>query len=286
MKRSIFMFVFGLVTGVALIHVLEGPLDYQLLRREAGKAIGEAGRASRDLRLATTVRAALALQKDFELFGGIDVKAKEGEITLSGTVGSTTSASSPASSRAASTVSMPWSTDCGFTAPRMTAPRDRDLTVPPRSKRNVGEDTEGLVLQIGSLRIGADRLEDPLEAERVPSLESEPSNPGANPEHETVVERLDTVRNIQRGAGILALGQQLGAGTHGSIGAEEHVRRVAQNDQHRQLHIVELEGRALGARGAAADVRPPLREQQFGSYSQALRSALRKIPADQELRRE
>jgi len=88
MKRSIFMFVFGLVTGVALIHVLEGPLDYQLLRREAGKAIGEAGRASRDLRLATTVRAALALQKDFELFGGIDVKAKEGEITLSGTVGS------------------------------------------------------------------------------------------------------------------------------------------------------------------------------------------------------
>lgn len=88
MKRNIFMFVFGLVTGVALIHILEGPLDYQLLRREAGEAINEAGKASRDLRLAATVRTALALQKDFALFGGITVDAEEGEITLGGTVGS------------------------------------------------------------------------------------------------------------------------------------------------------------------------------------------------------
>ncbi len=88
MKRSIFMFVFGLVTGVAVIHIIEGPLDYQLLRREAGKAIGEAGRASRDLRLTTAVRAALALQKDFDLFGGIRIESDEGEVTLSGTVGS------------------------------------------------------------------------------------------------------------------------------------------------------------------------------------------------------
>ena len=87
MLRTVFAFLFGLVTGIAVIHVLEGPLDFQLLRREAGTVIEDAGRGAHDLRLAASVRAALALQKDFALFGGIKVDIDDDVVTLSGKVG-------------------------------------------------------------------------------------------------------------------------------------------------------------------------------------------------------
>lgn len=86
--RKIGIFVFGLVTGVALILFLEGPLDMGIIQRQAGDAMQQAGRTAAHLRLETTVRAALALQKDFELFGGIQVEAEGDDITLSGTVAS------------------------------------------------------------------------------------------------------------------------------------------------------------------------------------------------------
>ncbi len=88
MRRTIAIFLFGLVTGIALIHVLEGPLDIPVIRRQARAALDEAGRKAADLTLAASVRAALALQKEFALFGGIEVAASEGVVTLRGTVGS------------------------------------------------------------------------------------------------------------------------------------------------------------------------------------------------------
>lgn len=94
MLRTVFAFLFGLVTGVAAVYVLDGPLDFTLLRERAGEALHEAGRGANTLRLESSVRAALALQKDFDLFGGIgvDVEAddddEEATVILSGTVGS------------------------------------------------------------------------------------------------------------------------------------------------------------------------------------------------------
>lgn len=83
-----FTFVFGLVTGVALILLIEGPFDTQLIQRQVGAGLQKAGRGARDIGLATTVRGALALQKDFDLFGGISVDADGDQVTLTGTVGS------------------------------------------------------------------------------------------------------------------------------------------------------------------------------------------------------
>lgn len=86
MLRTIFVFLFGLVTGVALILLLQGPLDWDALRQDAGQALESAEDNARDLSLETRVRAALALQKDFSLTSvGIDADA--GVVTLSGTVG-------------------------------------------------------------------------------------------------------------------------------------------------------------------------------------------------------
>ena len=87
MWRSLGIFVFGLVTGVALLHFLEGPLNLGILKQEAGEALQQAGRSAADLQLEGKVRAALALQKDFELFGGISVEVDGDDITLTGTVG-------------------------------------------------------------------------------------------------------------------------------------------------------------------------------------------------------
>lgn len=92
MLRTLFAFVFGLVAGVAAVYVLDGPLDFQLLQERAGVVLDEAGRNARRLRLESSVRAALALQKDFDLVGGgIDVELEEREeertaVVLSGVV--------------------------------------------------------------------------------------------------------------------------------------------------------------------------------------------------------
>ena len=86
MAKTFFAFVFGLVAGVALVYVLDGPLDMSLLRQEAGEVAQEASRGARNLGLETSVRAALALQRDFSLMGTIQVDAQDGEVTLAGTV--------------------------------------------------------------------------------------------------------------------------------------------------------------------------------------------------------
>lgn len=89
MIRTILAFLFGLLTGIALIYVIDGPLNVDLIQREAGEVIEKAGDGARKLRLESTVRAALALQRDFSLLGGIDVEADgDGNVTLDGRVGS------------------------------------------------------------------------------------------------------------------------------------------------------------------------------------------------------
>ncbi len=86
MRRSLFVFVIGLIAGIAVMLVVDGPVDFGFLGDNAGEAIEEAGRGARHLQLETRVRTALALQKDFALFGGISVEAEDDEVTLSGTV--------------------------------------------------------------------------------------------------------------------------------------------------------------------------------------------------------
>lgn len=88
MLRNIVAFVFGLCAGIALIYVMDGPLNFGVVGREAGQIVEGAGRGARKLRLEASVRAALALQKDFSLLGGIDVGTDGGVVTLSGSVSS------------------------------------------------------------------------------------------------------------------------------------------------------------------------------------------------------
>lgn len=88
MVRTVFTFLFGLVTGATLVLLLDRPVDVGQLRQDAGAAVASAGRGARDLALQTSVRAALALQRDFSLMGGIVVDASEGRVTLSGKVAS------------------------------------------------------------------------------------------------------------------------------------------------------------------------------------------------------
>ena len=87
MIRTMFAFAFGFASGLAVAFLIERPIDFSEVRQEARATLGEASRGARDLRVATAVRAALALQKDFSLLGGIGVKADGGGVTLSGTVG-------------------------------------------------------------------------------------------------------------------------------------------------------------------------------------------------------
>lgn len=89
MVRTIFAFILGLLTGVATIYVIDGPLNVDLIRREAGEVIEKAGQGARELRLESSVRAALALQRDFRLLGGIEVDAdSDGNVRLEGRVSS------------------------------------------------------------------------------------------------------------------------------------------------------------------------------------------------------
>lgn len=88
MRRSLFVFVVGLIAGIAVMLAVDNSFDFGFLGDNAGEAIEEAGRGARHLQLETRVRAALALQKDFDLFGDISVQADDDEITLAGTVGS------------------------------------------------------------------------------------------------------------------------------------------------------------------------------------------------------
>ena len=86
MRRTIFVFLLGAVTGVVVAVFLRGPLDVGSLSRDAGAALEEAGRGARHLQLQARVRTALALQKEFDLFGDISVSVEDAAVTLRGTV--------------------------------------------------------------------------------------------------------------------------------------------------------------------------------------------------------
>jgi osmotically-inducible protein OsmY len=89
MIRTFFVFVFGVVTGLAFAYIIEQrPVDWVEVREDAGATLQQARRGARDLSVEASVRTALTLQKDFNLFGGIGVNAEQGVVTLTGTVGS------------------------------------------------------------------------------------------------------------------------------------------------------------------------------------------------------
>jgi len=71
--------VAGILIGLALAHFWGLPLDWIDVGGETGEAVG-------DMAITASVRAALALQKDFDLFGGIDVSTEGGVVTLRGSV--------------------------------------------------------------------------------------------------------------------------------------------------------------------------------------------------------
>lgn len=79
--RNVLTLLGGIVIGIAIAHFWLGPIDWVGVREQTGDVIS-------DTAAAASVRAALALQKDFELFGGIDVRAEDGTVTLSGKVAS------------------------------------------------------------------------------------------------------------------------------------------------------------------------------------------------------
>lgn len=88
MRRTILAFALGLVVGAVGALLIDSPEDLGIPSERVGEVLGEAGRGARHLQLETRVRAALALQKDFGLFGGIGVQADDATVTLTGTVAS------------------------------------------------------------------------------------------------------------------------------------------------------------------------------------------------------
>ncbi len=79
MMKAALTLIGGIVIGIAIAHFVFGPIDWTGVRDRTGEVVT-------DVATATAVRAALALQKDFELFGDIDVNADDGIVTLSGWV--------------------------------------------------------------------------------------------------------------------------------------------------------------------------------------------------------
>ena len=69
----------GILIGLAIAHFWGLPLDWIDISGETGDAVG-------DVAITAQVRAALALQKDFDLFGGIEVSTERGVVTLKGSV--------------------------------------------------------------------------------------------------------------------------------------------------------------------------------------------------------
>jgi hypothetical protein len=87
MRRTLFVFLFGLIAGVAIVLVLRSPLDLGPMGDSANEVLDDAERGARHLQLEARVKTALALQKDFDLFGGIGVEAESDVVTLTGKVG-------------------------------------------------------------------------------------------------------------------------------------------------------------------------------------------------------
>jgi len=82
MLRAVLTLLGGIILGIAIAHFVFGPIDWGSVGQQTGDAVNEAATVA-------AVRAALALQKDFELFGDISVAADDGVVTLSGHVAST-----------------------------------------------------------------------------------------------------------------------------------------------------------------------------------------------------
>ena len=80
MAKVLLTLVGGIVIGIAISHFVFGPIDWTGVREQTGEAFT-------DVATITAVRTALALQKDFELFGEIDVAVDNGIVILSGSVG-------------------------------------------------------------------------------------------------------------------------------------------------------------------------------------------------------
>ena len=77
--KAVLTLIGGIVIGIAIAHFVFGPIDWTGVRDRTGEVVT-------DVATVTAVRAALALQKDFELFGDIDVVTDDGVVTLSGRV--------------------------------------------------------------------------------------------------------------------------------------------------------------------------------------------------------
>ena len=77
--KAVLTLIGGIVIGIAIAHFVFGPIDWTGVRDRTGEVVT-------DVATVTAVRAALALQKDFELFGDIDVVTNDGVVTLSGRV--------------------------------------------------------------------------------------------------------------------------------------------------------------------------------------------------------
>jgi hypothetical protein len=74
-----FTLIAGIAIGLAVAHFVLGPVDWPDLGEQAGAAVSDAT-------VTASVRAALALQKEFDLFGDIRVAASSGVVTLEGRV--------------------------------------------------------------------------------------------------------------------------------------------------------------------------------------------------------
>ncbi len=81
MFKAILTLIGGIIIGFAIAHFVFGPVDWRGVRDQTSEVVSDAATV-------TAVRAALALQKDFELFGDIDVAAADGVVTLRGRVAS------------------------------------------------------------------------------------------------------------------------------------------------------------------------------------------------------
>ncbi len=77
--KPVLTLIGGIIIGIAIAHFGFGPIDWTGVRDRTGEVVT-------DVATVTAVRAALALQKDFELFGDIDVVTDDGIVTLSGRV--------------------------------------------------------------------------------------------------------------------------------------------------------------------------------------------------------
>ena len=71
--------VVGILIGLAIAYFWGLPLDWIDIGAETSGAVG-------DVAITASVRTALALQKDFDLFGGIEVSTERGVVTLTGSV--------------------------------------------------------------------------------------------------------------------------------------------------------------------------------------------------------